>query len=284
MTDSSFTLVERHACCGGEVRFLSHQSHELGLPARLNLFLPEKALAGEHVPAVYVLAGLTCTQDTFLIKSNAIRYAAEHGLALVAPDTSPRGADVAGEDETYDLGTGAGYYVDATSDPWAAHYRMGSYVRHELPVLMEKHFPIKAGRRGIMGHSMGGMGALSVALGDAGAWTTVSAFAPIASPSQVDWGQKATAAYFGGHEAEWGQYDPCLLLKSGRTHPGTFLIDQGLDDEFLDRLRPDLLEQTARDAGQSVLLRRHKGYDHSYWFVQSFIQDHLKHHAEGLLP
>lgn len=283
MTEQPFTLVERHACCGGEIRCLSHQSHELGLPARFNLFLPKKALAGEAVPAVYVLAGLTCNQDTFLIKSNAIRYAAEYGLALVAPDTSPRGADVAGEDEAYDLGTGAGYYVDATSDPWAAHYRMGSYVRHELPAFVEKHFPIKVGRRGIMGHSMGGMGALSVALGDAEAWTAVSAFAPIAAPSQVDWGQKATATYFGGYEAEWGQYDPCLLLQSGRTHPGMFLVDQGLDDEFLARLRPDWLEQAARDAGQSLTLRRHEGYDHSYWFVQSFIQDHLKHHAEGLL-
>lgn len=283
MTGSPFTLVESHACCGGEIHFLSHQSRELGLPARVNIFLPAKALAGEAVPAIHVLAGLTCTQDTFLIKSNAIRYAAEYGLALVAPDTSPRGADVAGEDDAYDLGAGAGYYVDATSDPWAAHYRMGSYVRHELPDLIEKHYPVKAGRRGIMGHSMGGMGALSIALGDSGAWTTVSAFAPIASPSRVDWGQKATAAYFGGHEAEWRQYDPCLLLKSGRTHPGTFLVDQGLNDEFLNRLMPDLLVETARNVGQSLQLRRHAGYDHSYWFVQSFVQDHLRHHAEGLL-
>lgn len=282
MTVSPFTLIERHACCGGEVHFLSHRSETLGLTARVNIFLPEKALAGQTVPAVYVLAGLTCNQDTFLIKSNAIRHAAEHGLALVAPDTSPRGADVAGEDASYDLGTGAGYYVDATADPWAAHYRMGSYVRHELPALIEKHCPVRTEKRGIMGHSMGGMGALSVALGDADAWTTVSAFAPIAAPSRVDWGQKVTSSYFGDHDADWGQYDPCLLLKGGRTHPGTLLIDQGLDDEFLDRLCPDALEKAAREAGQSLCLRRHKGYDHSYWFVQSFIQDHLKHHAEGL--
>ncbi len=283
MTGSPFTLIERHACCGGEVRFLSHQSRELGLPARVNLFLPQQALAGTRVPVIHVLAGLTCTQDTFLIKSNAIRYAAEYGLALVAPDTSPRGADVAGEDDTYDLGTGAGYYVDATSDPWAAHYRMGSYVRNELPALIEEHFPIKAGHRGIMGHSMGGMGALSVALGDAEAWKTVSAFAPISSPSRADWGRKVTASYFGGHEAEWVQYDPCLLLDAGRTHPGALLVDQGLNDEFLDNLQPGRLEQAAKAAGQSLNLRRHEGYDHSYWFVQSFIQDHLRHHAEGLL-
>ncbi len=283
MTDNPFTLIERHACCGGEIHFLSHQSQELGLPARVNLFLPPQVLAGARVPVVHVLAGLTCTQDTFLIKSNAVRYAAEYGLALVAPDTSPRGADVAGEDEAYDLGTGAGYYVDATSDPWAAHYRMGSYVRNELPTLIEEHFPIQVGHRGVMGHSMGGMGALSIALGDAEAWRTVSAFAPISSPSQVDWGRKVTASYFGGYEAEWTQYDPCLLLDSGRIHPGTLLVDQGSDDEFLDRLQPDLLEQAAKAAGQSLKLRRHEGYDHSYWFVQSFIQDHLKHHAEGLL-
>lgn len=283
MGGNPFTLIECHPCCGGEVHFLSHQSQELGLPARVSIFLPAKALAGDRVPAIHVLAGLTCTQETFLIKSNAIRHAADHGLALVAPDTSPRGADVAGEDDAYDLGTGAGYYVDATTDPWATHYRMGSYVRRELPALVEEHFPIMAGRRGIMGHSMGGMGALAVALGDAGVWQTVSAFAPISSPSQVDWGHKVTDAYFGGHEAEWAQYDPCLLLEAGMTHPGTLLVDQGLDDEFLSRLQPERLEQAAKAAGQSLTLRRHEGYDHSYWFVQSFIQDHLKHHAEGLL-
>ncbi len=283
MTANPFTLLESHACCGGEVRFLSHQSRELGLPARVNLFLPERAVAGAAVPAVYCLAGLTCDQDTFLIKSNAIRYAAAHGLALIAPDTSPRGADVAGEDEAYDLGTAAGYYLDATADPWAAHYRMGSYIRKELPALMEAHFPLKAGCRGIMGHSMGGMGALAIALGDASAWRTVSAFAPISAPARVEWGQKVTKAYFGGYEAEWGQYDPCLLLAAGKTHPGPLLVDQGTDDEFLDRLRPDLLEEAAAKVGQALILRRHKGYDHSYWFVQSFVKDHLAHHAKGLL-
>ena len=282
MSDTAFTVVERHACCGGELRFLSHQSCELGLPARVNLFLPEKALAGEAVPAIYVLAGLTCNQDTFLIKSNAVRYAARHGLALIAPDTSPRGAGVAGEDDAYYLGTGAGYYLDATAPSWAQHYRMGSYLRKELPSLMEEYFPLCRQKRGIMGHSMGGMGALAIGLSAPQTWTTISAFAPIATPSQSDWGQAVTQNYFGGDVAEWAKYDPSLLLKAGKTHPGTLLVDQGMQDEFFEKLRPDLLENAAKEAGQSLTLRRHEGYDHSYWFVQSFIQDHIQHHAAGL--
>ncbi|MXV44496.1 S-formylglutathione hydrolase [Saccharibacter sp. 17.LH.SD] len=284
MDSKSITVMERHACCGGEVRFLSHPSRELGLEAKLGVFLPRQALEGELVPVLYVLAGMTSTYENFLIKANAVRYAAEHGIALVTPDTSPRGANVAGEDDAVDLGTGAGYYVDATSDPWRKHYRMASYVERELPELMESLFPFDADRCGIAGHSMGGIGALSLALRHPEKWKTVSAFAPISAPSQVEWGKKVTAAYFGGDKSQWNSYDPTLLLKSGHRHVGPILVDQGLNDDLIKELRPDLLEEAAKQAGQTLTLRHHKGYDHGYWFVQTFVADHIRHHAEGLLP
>ncbi|WP_407070528.1 S-formylglutathione hydrolase [Oecophyllibacter saccharovorans] len=276
--------LERHECCEGEVRFLTFPSQALGLPTKLGLFLPRAALEGKKVPVVYALAGLTCTQETFLIKANAVRYAAEHGLALVTPDTSPRGAQVAAEDEAYDLGTGAGFYVDATAQPWAAHYRMWSYVGQELPGVLEAAFPLDGDRCGIMGHSMGGMGALAFGLRNPRKWKTVSAFAPICAPARVPWGQKVTETYFGGDEAQWRHYDPCLLLTEGYRTAGKILVDQGLKDEFLPILCPDLLEQAAREAGQPLELRRHKLYDHSYWFVQSFIASQILHHARGLTP
>lgn len=282
MTVSDVHVLETHACCGGEVRFLSHGSYELGLDAKFGVFLPAQALAGKKVPVLYVLAGLTCTHETFLIKANAVRFAAQHGLALVAPDTSPRGAGISGEDESYDLGTGAGYYVDATAEPWARHYRMASYVGKELPALIERHFPVDPDRCGIAGHSMGGMGALSFALSSPDKWKTVSAFAPLTSPAQVDWGQKAAEAYFAGDQSAWQTYDPCLLLEAGKKHPDRILVDQGLSDNFLDKLQPNALEAAARKAEQPLELRRHEGFDHSYWFVQSFIEDHINHHAAGL--
>lgn len=282
MVGDTVQLLERHACCGGEVSFLSHASRELGLDAKVGVFLPRQALEGASVPTIYVLAGLTCTQETFLIKANAVRYAAKHGIALIAPDTSPRGANIAGEDDSYDIGTGAGYYVDATAQPWSEHYRMASYVGKELPALMEETFPFIPERCGIMGHSMGGMGALSFALSAPDKWKTVSAFASLSSPSQTDWGEKAANLYFGGNQSLWQQYDPCLLLKAGKHHPGTLLVDQGLSDNFLEKLQPNLLQEAARSAGQALTLRQHEGFDHSYWFVQSFIEDHINHHAAEL--
>ncbi|KON64704.1 S-formylglutathione hydrolase [Komagataeibacter europaeus] len=275
--------LEEHAVCGGQVGFYSHPSESLGLEARFGVFLPERALAGERVPVVHVLAGLTCTQETFLIKSNAVRFAARHGIALVAPDTSPRGAGVAGEDDAYDLGTGAGFYLDATTPAWRAHYRMGTYVSHELPELTQDVFAIDGARRGIMGHSMGGHGALVHALRAPDAWKSVSAFAPICHPAVVPWGEKAFDAYLGPDRATWARHDATLLLEAGHTHPTEILVDQGEADQFLhDQLKPELLAAAAGAAGQALRLRQHPRYDHSYWFIQSFIADHIDHHAKIL--
>ncbi|GBQ41544.1 S-formylglutathione hydrolase [Komagataeibacter europaeus] len=276
----SITTLEEHASCGGRIGFYSHPSESLGLEARFGVFLPERALAGERVPVVHVLAGLTCTQETFLIKSNAVRFAAHHGIALVAPDTSPRGAGVAGEGDAYDLGTGAGFYLDATTPAWRAHYRMGTYVSHELPELTQDVFAIDGARRGIMGHSMGGHGALVHALRAPDAWKSVSAFAPICHPAVVPWGEKAFSTYLGPDRATWARHDATLLLEAGHTHPTGILVDQGEADQFLhDQLKPELLAAAAGAAGQALRLRMHPRYDHSYWFIQSFIADHIDHHA-----
>ncbi|MBS1021142.1 S-formylglutathione hydrolase [Gluconobacter cerinus] len=280
MTDVE--TLGQHACCGGSVRFLRHQSSELGVPATFGIFLPKEALTGEKVPVIHVLGGLTCTHETFLIKSNAVRFAAEHGIALVAPDTSPRNTGTAGEDDEYDLGTGAGFYVDATHAPWSAHYRMESYIRKELPALTECLFPLDGNRRGIMGHSMGGMGALNQALNHPEFWKTVSALAPICHPSVIPWGRKAFDAYFGGDPAKWKECDPTLLLRSGHKHPTSILVDQGLQDQYLADLRPDALVEAAQECGQALDMRRHDDSDHSYWFIQTVIADHLSHHAKGL--
>lgn len=275
-----YQILKYHTAFGGEVRFISHFSKELGLEAKIGLYLPSSILKGGKIPALYCLAGLTCNEETFLIKSNAVRFAEYYGIALIAPDTSPRGAGIAGEDESYDLGTGAGYYVDATAEPWSLNYRMASYVGKELPHFIEENFSIDGERCGIMGHSMGGMGALSFALRDPQKWKSVSAFAPIASPSQVEWGQKVSFRYFGSQVEEWEHYDPTLLFSMGKFHPSEILIDQGMEDQFLStHLRPDLLEYATHGGRQKLKLRRHENYDHSYWFVQSFIEDHLKHHA-----
>ncbi|MBB2202504.1 S-formylglutathione hydrolase [Gluconacetobacter tumulisoli] len=276
----TITTRSEHACCGGRVGFYSHMSASLGLEARFAVFLPGGASDVARVPVIHVLAGLTCTEETFLIKANAIRFAAETGIALVATDTSPRGAGVAGEDESYDFGSGAGFYLDATQAPWNAHYRMGSYVGTELPALTEAHFPLDGARRGIMGHSMGGHGALVHALRAPDRWKSVSAFAPIVHPAGVPWGEKAFSGYLGPDRASWASHDATLLLRAGHRHPTTILVDQGKADQFLaEQLQPQHLEDAAKAAGQELTLRRHPGYDHSYWFIQSFIQDHLAHHA-----
>ncbi|QDH14311.1 S-formylglutathione hydrolase [Formicincola oecophyllae] len=279
----AITTKEYHKCCGGEVRRATFTSQTLGGEAAFSLFLPKQALAGRNVPVIYVLAGLTCTEETFLIKANAVRHAAQHGLALVCSDTSPRGAGVPTITDEWDIGPGAGYYVNATAAPWQARYRMWDFVRSELPTTVENAFPLDGARRGVMGHSMGGMGALALALREPGLYQSASMFAPICNPSAVPWGEKATQLYFGGDSHLWDAYDPCRLLASGHEFPGGFLVDQGLDDPFLkSQLHPDALENAARKAGQALKLRRHEGYDHSYWFVQSFIAEHIRHHAEQL--
>ena len=279
----ALTTCSEHACAGGRVGFYSRHSEALGLEARFAVFLPRRALDGALVPALYALAGLTCNEETFLTKSGATAHAAEQGLALVACDTSPRGAGIPGEDLAWDFGLGAGFYVDATEPPWSSHYRMASHVAHELPGWVEAAFAVAGDRRGIMGHSMGGHGALVLALREPGRWQSVSALAPIANPASVPWGEKAFGNLLGPDRAAWADYDASLLLRAGRTHPGTILVDQGEADAFLSaQLHPDAIEAAAAAAGQSLTLRRHPGYDHSYWFIQTVIADHVAHHAATL--
>lgn len=276
------TLAE-HGCFGGRQGFYSHASREIGLPMRLAVFVPPQAKGGNKLPVVTYLAGLTCTEETFPIKAGAQRVAAELGLILVAPDTSPRGTDIPGQADSWDFGVGAGFYLDATQAPWAQHWRMGSYVTKELPALIGTHFPADLTRQGIFGHSMGGHGALVSALRNPGQYRSLSALAPIAAPSQCPWGEKAFTGYLGPDKAGWAQYDATELLKANGPFPGEILIDQGLDDKFLaEQLHPHLFEAAAKQAGQRLTLRRHDGYDHGYFFIQSFIEDHLRHHHKTL--
>ncbi|RAS09226.1 S-formylglutathione hydrolase [Cupriavidus alkaliphilus] len=275
--------LSKHLCHGGSQGFYRHQSEAIGLPMRLSVYLPPQA-ASAPVPAAIYLAGLTCTEETFMIKAGAQRLAAVLGLALVAPDTSPRGAGVADEEADWDLGTGAGFYLDATREPWRRHYRMASYVVEELPRLLASAFPIDTGRLGLFGHSMGGHGALTLGLAHPGRFRSLSAFAPVCAPLRVPWGRKAFAAYLGDDMQAWRQHDACEIIKSRRTpYPGNILVDQGLDDPYLDgQLRPDLLEAACAETGQQVTVRRHSGYDHGYYFISTFIADHLHHHAAAL--
>ena len=274
--------ISEQRCHDGTFGIYAHRSDALGgLDARFAVFIPGGAApAGTPFPALYVLAGLTCDETTFATKSGILRFAAERRLAMVFPDTSPRGAGIPGEDADWDFGTGAGFSLDATQPPWSTHYRMDTFVNHELPVLAEAHFPIRPDRRGITGHSMGGHGALTLALRDPARWHAVSALAPICNPVEVPWGQKAFGRYLGPDRATWARYDATLLLRAGHTHPTPILVDQGSDDQFLSaQLHPDAFAQAAEAAAQPLTLRRHPGYDHSYWFIQSVIADHVEHHA-----
>ena len=271
--------VERRACFGGWQDVYEHVSATLGCTMRFAIFLPPQAVDGP-VPVLYWLSGLTCTEQNFIQKAGAQRYAAEHGIAIVCPDTSPRGDDVA-DAEGYDLGKGAGFYVDAIQVPWAAHYRMYSYVVDELPALVEANFPV-TDARAISGHSMGGHGALVVALRNPGRYRSVSAFSPIGCPSRVPWGEKAFTAYLGDDREAWTRYDASELVKTA-TERLPILVDQGGDDEFLDgQLRPQLLQVAAESAGHPLRLRMQPGYDHSYYFIASFIGEHVAHHAAAL--
>lgn len=274
-------LRSRQACFGGQMVFCAHASQATGTTMRFGIYLPPQAERGA-CPALYYLCGLTCTEETFPIKAGAQRYAAEHGLVLVAPDTSPRGLGLPGETEAWDFGEGAGFYLDATAAPWAGHYRMASYVTKELPALVEREFPVSAARRGVFGHSMGGHGALVTALREPQRWHSVSAFAPIANPVAVPWGRKAFARYLGPDQNAWAEWDASVLMRR-RAYPGPILVDQGLADQFLtEQLRPEVLEAAAAASGQQLTLRRHQGYDHSYWFIQSFVGEHIAHHARQL--
>jgi S-formylglutathione hydrolase len=275
------SIRSEQGCLSGTMGFYAHQSEATGTEMRFSVYVPPQARDAK-LPALYWLAGLTCNEETFMIKAGAQRLAAEHGLVLIAPDTSPRGAGIAGEDDDWDFGTGAGFYLDANVQPWARHYRMASYITDELPRLIESRFPALPGVRGIFGHSMGGHGALVTALRDPTAWRSVSAFAPIANPIAVPWGQKAFSRYLGDDQAEWAAWDASMLMRN-RPYQGRILVDQGMSDQFLEtQLHPQALESAAALSGQDLVLRRQAGYDHSYWFIQTFMADHMAHHAEQL--
>ena len=273
--------ISESRCFGGVQSVYSHAAEATQCTMRFSLFRPPQADSGP-VPVLYWLSGLTCTEENFAVKAGAQRHAAEHGVMLVAPDTSPRGVNLPGEDDTYDFGSGAGFYVDATEAPWSAHYRMYRYVTEELPALIMGNFPGDALRQGVFGHSMGGHGALVCALRNPGLYKSVSAFAPIVAPTQVPWGEKAFSGYLGADRAGWRHYDACELIRDGARAPD-ILIDQGTADGFLEeQLRPELLRETCAAAGQPLTLRLQDGYDHSYYFIASFVGDHIAHHAKAL--
>lgn len=279
---SGIELISKSTCFNGTVAFYSHHSDSCNGKMRFAVFIPSQATT-QPVPILYYLSGLTCTEENFTVKAGAQRYAAEHGLMLVAPDTSPRGAGIPEEEESWDFGTGAGFYVDATEAPWASHYRMYSYVVEELPELIATNFPVNSERQGIFGHSMGGHGALVCALRNPHKYLSVSAFAPIAAPMRCPWGRKAFSYYLGTEIETWRQYDASeLVLTANYGRP--ILIDQGTDDNFLkqQQLLPDIFEQACQQAGQPLKLRYQEGYDHSYYFISTFISDHIDHHASAL--
>lgn len=274
------TIRSEHRCHGGTLGYYSHAATSTGTDMRFGVYVPPHA-KGARLPVLYYLAGLTCTEETFLIKAGAQRLAAELGLILVASDTSPRGVTYPGDSESWDFGVGAGFYVDATCAPWSASYRMYSYVTEDLPTVVEAHFPA-SDRRGVFGHSMGGHGALVIALRNPERYRSVSAFAPICNPATVPWGEKAFGNYLGADREPWEAYDASALVTK-QPYPGEILVDQGLSDQFLDKqLRPEALERAAQASGQRLTIRRHAGYDHSYWFIQTFVGDHLRWHAERL--
>ena len=278
-------LLNAHACFGGEQRFYEHTSATVGLPMRFAVYLPPQALlpGAAPVPAVVYLAGLTCNEETFATKASAQRTAAELGLALIAPDTSPRGAHAPGEADSWDFGVGAGFYLDATQAPWATHWRMESHLLQELLPLVGQHLPVDTTRPGLMGHSMGGHGALTLGLRHPGRFRSLSAFAPICAPMQCPWGQKAFSGYLGADTTTWAAHDATALVQGGAVFAQGILIDQGLGDKFLaDQLHPHLFEAACAQAGQSLTLRRHAGYDHGYYFISTFMADHLRHHALAL--
>ena len=277
-------LVSEQACFGGRQLAYKHDSKEIGLPMRFSVFLPQQA-ARAPVPAMLFLAGLTCNEETFMTKAGAQREAARLGMALIAPDTSPRGANAPGEADSWDFGVGAGFYLDATQAPWAKNWRMESYITQELLPLVAAVLPVDSNRVGISGHSMGGHGALTLAFRHPGLFKSVSAFAPICAPTQCPWGRKAFTGYLGSHETAWAAHDASALMtaQARPPYPAGILIDQGLSDKFLaEQLLPHAFEAACAAVSQPLTLRRHAGYDHSYYFISSFIGDHLQHHAVQL--
>ena len=279
---TNFNTSGEHACFGGTVSFHAHHSSACDAEMRFAVYVPPQAAEGP-VPVLYYLAGLTSTEETFIVKGGAQRVAAEYGLMLVAPDTSPRGLGLAGEDEDGDFGSGAGFYLDATVEPWSRHYRMGTYVTRELPAVLAEHFPA-SDARSIFGHSMGGHGALTLALKNPDLYASVSAFAPVSAPARVPWGKKAFSGYLGPDERSWREHDASELVRRiPFADRRSILVDQGTADQFLEeQLYPQTLEEACREAEQPLTLRWHDGYDHSYYFISTFMDDHVRHHAEAL--
>ena len=278
----TLNLVSEHGCFGGLQRFYSHESRECRTEMKFSVYLPPQAKQRE-VPVLYYLAGLTCTEETFMIKGGAQRLAAELGMMLVAPDTSPRKVRIPGDDASWDFGLGAGFYVDSTQAPWSQHYRLYSYVTRELPELVKSIGGGSSDRQGIFGHSMGGHGALICALKNRDQYLSVSAFAPISAPMQCPWGQKAFSGYLGTDKNTWREYDASELIAT--KYPRPILIDQGDKDKFLDeQLKPAIFSEAARKSGSDVQYRLQHGYDHGYYFISTFMEDHLRHHARQLIP
>jgi S-formylglutathione hydrolase len=278
---SSLEKISEQRSFGGVQGIYRHASSTCAGPMRFAVYQPPQAEKG-RCPVLYYLAGLTCTEETATIKAGAQRVAAELGLILVMPDTSPRGTNIEGATGDWEFGEGAGFYLDATQAPWSSHFRMYSYIVDELPALIAENFPVDVSRSSLFGHSMGGHGALTIALKHPDRYRSVSAFAPIVAPSQVPWGHKALPRYLGEDRVSWAAYDACELVRK-QTFPGTILIDQGETDPFLEgQLKPELFDQACAEAGQALLLRRQAGYDHSYWFIATFMEDHLRHHGRAL--
>ncbi len=281
MNTIQIELKSKNKIHGGELSFHQHQSIVNQCDMGFAVYLPPQA-ASEKVPVLYFLSGLTCTEENFMIKSGAQQYAAEHGIALVTMDTSPRNLGINGEDDSYDFGSGAGFYLNATSEPWAKNYNMYDYVVNELPQIIIQNFPIEASQQSIFGHSMGGHGALTIALRNPEIYRSVSAFSPIVAPTQNPWGIKAFTGYLGDDHSQWQQYDTVELVKSTESKTPLF-VDQGTDDEFLtEYLKPELLQAACDANNHPLTLRMQEGYDHSYYFISSFIADHIAYHAKYL--
>jgi S-formylglutathione hydrolase len=278
----TLNAVSRNRCFGGMQGVYTHAAETTHCSMRFGVFMPPQAQSA-RVPVLYWLSGLTCTEDNFIVKAGAQRVAAELGVAIVVPDTSPRGLGYPGEADAYDFGLGAGFYVDATEAPWSEGYRMYSYVTNELPAYVERHFAVVAGRAGIFGHSMGGHGALTIALKNPGRYRSVSAFAPIASPMRCPWGEKALTGYLGSDRSRWREYDATALIADRGWRGPALLVDQGTSDPFIEsQLKPELLRQACEQAGVALDLRLRDGYDHSYFFIATFIEEHLRLHARHL--
>ena len=280
MTTPSIERVSESRCFDGRQLVYKHASSVCACTMRFAVYLPPAAERGP-VPALYWLSGLTCTEENFSVKSGAQRYAAELGLALIIPDTSPRGVNIPGEDAQMDVGTGAGFYVNATEPPWAAHYRMYDYIRDELTAVANANLPVDAARVSISGHSMGGHGAIILGIRNPQKFRSVSAFAPIASASQSGWGQHALTAYLGADRRRWSEYDAAAVIRA-KPSRHELLVDQGMADPYLTQLLPNELKEACRASGQRLTYRERAGYDHGYYFVSTFIAEHLRFHAEAL--